>query len=340
MSNILTIASGKGGVGKSSLSVNLSIMLAHLGHSVVLCDFDFGGANLHTLLGLKNNHAGIGNFIYRQNKSLTELLQETSEPNLHFIAGDCLFPGTANMDFFIKKKIVKELESLESEFIVIDLGGGSSYNILDFFLMTYNSILVTTPELTSIMNAYSFLKSAAFRFLTQQFPARSEERKFISSFLTSETSGTEASFISLLDQLSAQFPESGQKARAELDHFHPQIILNQVNLKSDLEMARRLRSLVEKKLGIKVTFIGVIPSDPSVPMAVARRTPACVLAPDSTFASNVTQCAQRILNYEYFFNEQLSGGMVDELLQYSSEYQCGNDNQETGNQDIVNRGGQ
>ena len=51
----------------------------------------------------------------------------------------------------------------------MDLGAGSAYNTLDFFLVTYKSILVTTPEITSILNAYSFLKSSAFRFFTQQF---------------------------------------------------------------------------------------------------------------------------------------------------------------------------
>ena len=101
MLNILPVASGKGGVGKSAISVNLAITLAKKGKRVILCDFDFGGANLHTLLGLKNNKAGMGNFIYRQSSTLGELIQDTGIENLQFIAGDCLFPGTAIMDFFI-----------------------------------------------------------------------------------------------------------------------------------------------------------------------------------------------------------------------------------------------
>lgn len=69
MTNLLPIASGKGGVGKSSYAVNLATVLAQKGKNVILADFDFGGANLHTLLGLKNNRAGLGNFIYRQTKT-------------------------------------------------------------------------------------------------------------------------------------------------------------------------------------------------------------------------------------------------------------------------------
>ena len=86
MVNILPIASGKGGVGKSAVSVNVAVSLAQKGKKVILCDFDFGGANLHTLLGLKNNQAGMGNFIYRQIADLSSILQETGIENLQFIA--------------------------------------------------------------------------------------------------------------------------------------------------------------------------------------------------------------------------------------------------------------
>ena len=171
MTNLLPIASGKGGVGKSSYAVNLATVLAQKGKNVILADFDFGGANLHTLLGLKNNRAGLGNFIYRQTEDFSSLLQETQIPGLRFIAGDCMYPGTANMDNSSKRRIIKALNAQEADYVILDLGAGTTYNTLDFFLLTYNSLLVTTPELTSILNAYSFLKAAVFRFFMRQFKA-------------------------------------------------------------------------------------------------------------------------------------------------------------------------
>lgn len=322
MVNILPIASGKGGVGKSAVSVNVAVSLAQKGKKVILCDFDFGGANLHTLLGLKNNQAGMGNFIYRQIADLDTLLQETGIENLQFIAGDCLFPGTANMDFFMKKKIMKDLTVLPADYVILDLGGGSNYNTLDFFLLTYNSLLVTSPEITSIMNAYSFLKGAIFRFFTHQFPNRSPERAYIQDFIKSVATGTESSFIALMETLCQQFPETGIPACQELAKLRPQVVLNMGSTIQDLEMGRRLRSLVNSKLSIPMDFIGFIPSDPIVPMAVARRAPASILEPASNFAIAIHKTADRILAHEYDLNDNLSIDDADlELLK--SEYTSG-----------------
>ncbi len=322
MVNILPIASGKGGVGKSAVSVNVAVSLAQKGKKVILCDFDFGGANLHTLLGLKNNRAGMGNFIYRQISDLNALLQETGIESLQFIAGDCLFPGTANMDFFMKKKIMKDLTELPADYVILDLGGGSNYNTLDFFLLTYNSLLVTSPEITSIMNAYSFLKGAIFRFFTHQFPNKSPERASIQSFIKSVATGTESSFIALMETLCQQFPETGIPACQELAKLRPQVVLNMGSTTQDLEMGRRLRSLVNSKLGIPMDFIGFIPLDPIVPMAVARRAPASILEPASNFAMAIHKTADRILAHEYNLNDNLSIDDADlELLK--SEYTTG-----------------
>jgi len=331
MANILPIASGKGGVGKSAISANIAISLAKKNKSVILCDFDFGGANLHTLLGLKNNQAGMGNFIYRQQESLKNLLQETNIENLKFIAGDCLLPGTANMDFFIKKKIMKELSLLPADYIILDLGGGSSFNVLDFYLLTYNSILVSTPEITSVLNAYSFLKASVFRFFTHQFPNRSPERERISQFIKSVSIGTEISFISLMETICNEFPETGLKACEELKKFNPQVILNMGSSNQDLEMGKRLRSLASSKLKININFVGFIPKDNCVPIAVARRNPAILIAPESSFSQAINKSADRILAYNYSINENISIDDNDlELLK--NEYMNFNQKKEEKNE--------
>ncbi|MBQ7881476.1 MAG: P-loop NTPase [Treponema sp.] len=303
MVNLLPIASGKGGVGKSSFSVNLAVALARKGKSVVLADLDFGGANLHTLLGLKNNHIGLGNYIYKQTEDFNSLLQDTQIPNLKFIAGDCLFPGTANMELSAKRRIIKSLNALEADYVIMDLGAGTTYNTLDFFLLTYNSIMITTPELTSVLNAYSFLKAAAFRFLMRQFKAKSEERLFINNFLKNSLTGTEASFFTLINQIKENYPESGVKVLEELEKYRPQIIINMGQVSSDLEMAKKFRKLVFDKLSIKMDFVGFLPRDERVGYSVALRSPLLLTNPTCKFAESVNTSAEKIIQHSYKINE-------------------------------------
>ena len=129
MAVLLPVAGGKGGVGKSIVSLNLAVTLAHQCKNTILCDLDLGGANLHTLLGLKNNQAGLGTYITKQETDFSNLLQATGIPSLQFIAGDCHYPGVANMDFFTKQKIIKNIQSLDADYVIMDLGAGSTYNI-------------------------------------------------------------------------------------------------------------------------------------------------------------------------------------------------------------------
>ena len=219
----------------------------------------------------------------------------------------------------MKKKIMKDLSLLPADYIILDLGGGSNYNTLDFFLLTYNPLMVTTPEITAIMNAYSFLKGAVFRFFTHQFANKSPERACIQEFIKSVATGTESSFTSLMENLCQQFPETGIPACQELAKLNPQVILNMGSSSQDLEMGRRLRSLVNSKLTVKMDFIGFVPIDHIVPMAVARRAPAITLEPAGSFATAINKTADRVLAYEYGFNENLSIDDADlELLK--SEY--------------------
>lgn len=316
MVQIIPIASGKGGVGKSAISLNLAIALAQLGKKVILCDFDFGGANLHTMLGHKNNKPGLGHFINKLEDHLEPLIQKTAVENLGFIAGDCLIPGTPNMDYFSKRKILKELNQLDADYVILDLGAGSAYNTLDFFLVTYKSILVTTPEITSILNAYSFLKSSAFRFFTQQFSARSEERKFIQEFTHTRLDGTELSFVKLVDELYKKFPESSAKAINKLDLFRPQIILNKGKESNDIAMGQRLKSLVKNKLNINMEFIGFIPNDEEISLSIAKRTPLILSNPEGNFARRIYPTAQRIIENDFSLNEAaFDEEKEDEVLQ-------------------------
>lgn len=294
MAILLPVAGGKGGVGKSILSLNLAVTLTRQCKNTILCDLDLGGANLHTLLGLKNNQAGLGTYITKQETDFSNLLQATGIPSLQFIAGDCHYPGVANMDFLTKQKIIKKIQALNADYIIMDLGAGSAYNIIDFFLTSYDGIIVVTPDLTSILNAYSFLKSAVFRFLYRQFDARSPERQILQNSILQRMEGKEYSFEQILRVIGSNFPESAAKALEELKKLHPRIIMNMGRGPGDTELGKRLLNLTRNKLNIEAEFIGFVPYDENVSISIARRQPLTILKPDSPMCMALPDIVRRI----------------------------------------------
>ena len=161
---ILAVGSGKGGVGKSLISVNLAIALGQAGKRVTLIDLDLGASNAHTVLGMTTFSTGIGTFL-RQTASLGEVALATEYENVSFVPGDMEIPGMANLAFYQKQKLIRHIENLQTDFVILDLGAGTHYNVLDFFLLSGRGMIVTTPELPAILNAYLFLKNAVFRIL-------------------------------------------------------------------------------------------------------------------------------------------------------------------------------
>ncbi len=295
MAYLIPVAGGKGGVGKSILSLNLAVSLAKKCKRTVLCDLDLGGANLHTMLGLKNNQPGLGTYITKQENDFSNLIQATGIPDLQFIAGDCLYPGVANMDFFTKKKIVKNLSMLDADFVILDLGAGSTYNIVDFFITAYDGILVVTPELTSILNAYSFLKSTVFRFLYRLYPAKSPERTILQNSVLQRMEGKEYSFSQIIDVIGTKFPDSANFARKELKKLKPRVIMNMGRGSTDIQIGNRLLALAKNKLSIDVEYIGFVPYDENVSLSVMMRQPLCQMKPDSPLCSALPTVVNKII---------------------------------------------
>jgi len=296
MAIILPVASGKGGVGKSVFAINCAVALARFGKTTVLIDLDLGASNLHTLLGIKNRYPGIGNLIYRTETRLEALLIETDIPRLFFIPGDTLLPGTANIDFFTKQKIIKSISSLPADYILLDLGAGSSYNTVDFFLTSTSGVIITMGESTAILNAYSFLKTVFYRTLIRSFPPKGPERQIITNFFSQKMEGTSNTYPVLKKALLENYGESTQKAISVVEKLYPRIVLNMGNSPQDLGVGIKLREIAKKNLELNVEYIGYIPRDSSVNASVAARKPALLLQPDSPFSQAIQAIAGRLIS--------------------------------------------
>ena len=311
MKKIIPIASGKGGVGKTVIAANLGTALALSGKTVILIDLDLGGSNLHTCLGIKNRYPGIGNIIYKSEASLESILLESGTPRLYFIPGDSLLPGTANLNYFTKLKLIKSIHQLTADFIILDLASGSSFNTIDFFLISSSGLIITIPEATAVLNAYSFLKSALFRLIYRSFPPKSEERQTILNMLSKRIEGTELSFRNLTNSLKKISPDSGIIVKRTLDDFRPRVILNMSKNSGDIHLGRKLREIVNKNLNITMEFIGIMPNSDAVSRSILKREPLYLSDPGCKFSRSVDSIAENLISSGNTIHQPVYGGYED-----------------------------
>lgn len=158
LARVITVTSGKGGVGKSNTAINLAIQFRKMGMRVIILDADFGLANIEIMFGAVPKH-NLYDLIY-QGKSIKEII--TWGPmEVGFISGGSGIAGMANLSSDYLSYIVKNLAELDAiaDIIIIDTGAGISDAVLEFLVASGEILLVTTPEPTSITDSYSLLKA-------------------------------------------------------------------------------------------------------------------------------------------------------------------------------------
>lgn len=154
---VIAVTSGKGGVGKSNLVVNLALKLNSKGYKVVIFDADLGMANAEVLLGIVPQYS-LYDYLYN-GKSIDEILT-TSPQGVQIISGGSGFVELANLDHKARKRLAKGLQELDHkfDFVLIDTGAGISKTVLGFVAAADEVIVVLTPEPTSLTDAYGLIK--------------------------------------------------------------------------------------------------------------------------------------------------------------------------------------
>ncbi len=154
---VLTVTSGKGGVGKSSISVNLAIQMSHLGKRAVILDADFGLANIEVMLGIRPRH-NLADMMFR-GLEITDIISEGPE-NIGFISGGSGLREMTNLDrdqILGLLNMIYELDHL-ADIVIVDTGAGVSDTVIDMVASSEEVLLIVTPEPTSITDAYVLLK--------------------------------------------------------------------------------------------------------------------------------------------------------------------------------------
>jgi flagellar biosynthesis protein FlhG len=285
---IWAVGGGKGGVGKSVIVTNLAIALSRQGQRCAILDADLGGANLHTLLGMTTPEITLSSFFSRQVPSLRDTLISTPYKNLWLISGARAQLDMANPQHALKEKLLRQLQTLDVDFLLLDLGAGSNFTTLDFFLAAHRQIVVVNPTPTSVENAYHFLKAAYFRKLRRAI-RQAKANSMVDQLVEDRVLGGLGSPRELLIDLLQRDPAMAAPIKAELQQFVPHLIVNQTRRDEETVLGTQMASACKDFFGTRCEYLGSVWNDDRVYYAIQKKRPVLDAYPQSPFALAMEQ---------------------------------------------------
>jgi flagellar biosynthesis protein FlhG len=289
---IWAIGGGKGGTGKSFVAASLGLHLASLGRDVVLVDADLGAPNLHTLLGIKASHPDLGDFLTYAVPSLEEAAVETPYPGLRIVKGSENILFIANLNHYKKLRLLRQLRQLETPNVILDLGTGSSYNTLDFFLSANPGIVVATPEPTAIENTYLFLKSCIMRVLKlymDHYKIQDLHQKMLDQI--EKNSQSLYGFFKSLMETDRSY---GTILYRALRGFRPCLVMNKTRDDRDVLLGRSVADVARKYLLIDMKYLGAVPYDGDVRASLRGLRPYYLEHKDADAARAIRQMSEEL----------------------------------------------
>lgn len=266
MSHIYSIGGGKGGVGKSFITANIGVLFAKKGIKVIVVDLDLGGSNLHTFLGIKSARVGLHDFLNRKCPSLEEAASFTSIPNLSMICSTNCSLEIPNLFHAQKLKIIRAIKELPYDLILLDLGAGTTFNTLDFFLASDEGIFVFTPEPTSVENTLRFVKAVYYRKLKQVLKLKAFNG-LVSEYMDQRKEPT-VRLSALMEFIITNDPEKGELLQAKLEDFKFRIILNQFRKQIDPDLGKKIAKVCNTHFYSQFQFLGNVSHDERVHDAI------------------------------------------------------------------------
>jgi flagellar biosynthesis protein FlhG len=293
---IWAIGGGKGGAGKSVVSTILAFWLARMGKRTVLVDVDLGGANLHTLLGIKNPLKTLNDFITKKSEALEDICIHTGTQNLRLISGASDVLSLANPHFSQKVKLINHFSRLDADYVILDLGAGTSFNVLDFFLAANKKIIVLTPEPTSIQNAYIFIRNAVYRKLSRL----SSNTPSLQALIKTAMNPKNMLKIQTVKRLLQFIEESGGKdvmdvLRKEIEKIRLTVITNMARDNKEKNAGRIVQIVAEKYLTIQSTELCSVSYDRQIRAMVSDMTPLIHLDQSSHAFADVYEIVSKLL---------------------------------------------
>ena len=295
MSQIIPVASGKGGVGKSLLSANLAIALGQQGKKVVLADLDLGASNLNLVIGQKPGAASLGSW-FTEKSDFKDIIQQTDYQNVSFIAGDSQIPDLTSLKHVQKVRLIRNLKNIDTDYIILDLGAGTHQFILDMFLLSPQGIVVSAPAVTATLNGYLFLKNATFRLLYTTFKRGTPGRAYLDNLKKDSATMQKLYIPNLIQFLANCDPTNTQIFISRMQQFRPRLVMNMIEDPKDADRAQRIKSSCNQYLGLEIEYLGLMYRDMLQDKALASQLPVVVYKPQSVLGQAIYRIADKIIS--------------------------------------------
>lgn len=295
MAVIIPVASGKGGVGKSLLSANLAIALGQQGKRVVLADLDLGASNLHLVIGQRPGNASLGSW-FTEKSDFKDIIQPTDYQNVSFIAGDSQIPDLTSLKYSQKVRLIKNLKSINTDYLILDLGAGTHQFILDMFLLSPQGIIVSAPAVTATLNGYLFLKNAVYRLLYTTFKRGTAGREYLDNLRKNSSSMQKLYIPQLVQELLQIDPVNTQIFANRMNQFRPRLVMNLIEDPKDADRSYRIKNSCNQYLGLEIEYLGLMFRDMLQDKALASQLPVVVYKPQSVLGQAIYRIADKVIS--------------------------------------------
>ena len=293
---VVAIGGGKGGVGKSLVAANVGIFLATLGKRVVLVDGAFGAPNLHIFAGVPRPSRSLSEAFVANGPTLSELAVATHVPGVRLVSGIYDPPWVSEPTPVQVATIARQLRQLPADWVVVDLGSGIASPMLELFLEADIGLLVAVPDPTSIELMHRFVKAAFLKHLERRGLAhlvRASAREPLDPDRRHD-GGTPSALEIYLASVEAQAPELPELHDAILA-FAPHLVINSARSKSDMELGRAVASVVRRRIGAPIRYLGHLEYDEAVWASTRRRRPLLIEHPETRIAKCFERVARGLL---------------------------------------------
>ncbi len=294
MAQIIPVASGKGGVGKSLLSANLAIALGQQGKKVVLADLDLGASNLHLVIGQHPGNESLGAW-FTEKTDFKDIIKPTDYQNVSFIAGDSQIPDLTSLKHAQKIKLIRNLKNIDTDYLILDLGAGTHQFILDMFLLSPQGIVVSAPAVTATLNGYLFLKNTVFRLLYTTFKKDTPGRAYLDSLKKNTQSMQKLYIPQLVQNLYKIDMETTQLFVTRMQQFRPRLVMNMIDNPKDVDKAQRIKTSCNQYLGLEIEYLGVMYRDMLQDKALSSQLPLVVYKPQSVLGQAIYRISDKIM---------------------------------------------